>query len=291
MISISSIMDAHDIAQEIRLERQVHKGSFLLLEGLTDIKRFKKFIEQDDCSLVNCFGKKNLIGAIELLYDDGFPGALGLVDADFDRITNKLIDHEGIIFSNYHDFDLDWACCGIIDFYLEEVGDQAKCLDHGGGEEITEAIKNGLKPLSVLRFLNEHQSFGYNLKNLNHVDFFKNFQIDIDSLVGAVFVGQSSNLTEENRIKNLVNAHSKNNFDLNQLTNGHDFNSALGIVLRTDLGGRRPPQSWGNEVGIHFRLIFSDKQLLASELFKKISLWENENKPYLILARRLVRPN
>jgi hypothetical protein len=43
MISIAANMDAYDVAQEIRLERQVHKGSFLLLEGLKDLNRFAKF--------------------------------------------------------------------------------------------------------------------------------------------------------------------------------------------------------------------------------------------------------
>jgi hypothetical protein len=40
MISIQRHMDEYDIAQEVRLERKVHKGSFLLVEGITDIKRF-----------------------------------------------------------------------------------------------------------------------------------------------------------------------------------------------------------------------------------------------------------
>jgi hypothetical protein len=37
MISIAKHMDEHDIAQEVRLERKLHKGSFLLVEGTTDI--------------------------------------------------------------------------------------------------------------------------------------------------------------------------------------------------------------------------------------------------------------
>lgn len=67
MISIARHMDEYDIAQEIRLERKVHKGSFLLLEGDTDIKRFSRFIDEAKCSIVNCYGRRRAIAATEML--------------------------------------------------------------------------------------------------------------------------------------------------------------------------------------------------------------------------------
>ena len=60
MISIAKHMDEYDIAQEVRLERKLHKGSFLLVEGTTDIKRFRVFIDDDGCSLVNVMEEKTL---------------------------------------------------------------------------------------------------------------------------------------------------------------------------------------------------------------------------------------
>ena len=97
MISITKLMDGHDIAQEIRMERQALKNAaFLLLEGDTDLKRFTRYVDEAACSVVNCYGKPNAIEAIELLYEDGFPGALAILDADFDRLTCKLSSHEVI---------------------------------------------------------------------------------------------------------------------------------------------------------------------------------------------------
>ena len=121
MISISRHIDEYDIAEEVRLERCVHKGSFLLVEGDTDIKRFGKFIDSERCSFVNCHGKQKLIGAIKIIYDRGFSGVLGLADADFDRINNCLCEHEGVIYSSTHDFDLDWAAPAAIKTYLTAV--------------------------------------------------------------------------------------------------------------------------------------------------------------------------
>ena len=66
-----------------------------------------------------------------MLYDEGFPGALAVVDADFDRVTNSLLSHEGLIFSALHDLDLDWATPYVVERYLSEVGDKEKCDRYG----------------------------------------------------------------------------------------------------------------------------------------------------------------
>jgi len=72
MISIAKHMDEYDIAQEIRVERMVHKGSFLLLEGDTDIKRFSQFTDEGKCSIVHCYGRRKAIAATKGLSPDNY---------------------------------------------------------------------------------------------------------------------------------------------------------------------------------------------------------------------------
>ena len=153
MISIAQELDAHDIAQEIRQERQVHKGSFLLLAGERDIKRFAKFIDQDACSIQNCFGRDNLLGAIDILVNESFPGVLGLADAEFDRIEGLVTPNERVIFSESHDFDLDLVRTDVLRRYLTEVGHPDKCNEHGGAEGVRAWVLRGCKPLSMLRYI------------------------------------------------------------------------------------------------------------------------------------------
>jgi hypothetical protein len=167
MISIGRHMDEFDIAQEVRLERKVHKGSFLLTEGDTDIKRFAVFIDDNVCSLVNCYGRRNSIEAIKILYKDGFLGALGVVDADFDRIEGKLERHEGLVYSEAHDFDLDWANANVIERYLAEVGEKAKCVLHGPAVDVIGKILDGLKPVSVARLLNHRKQILHKLSGID----------------------------------------------------------------------------------------------------------------------------
>ncbi|MBB5054420.1 hypothetical protein HNQ36_004422 [Afipia massiliensis] len=284
MKSISSNIDAYDIAQQVRQERQVHKGSFLLLEGLTDIRRFEKFVDKDKNQTINCFGRENLIGAIELLYDEAFPGALGLADADFDRVNNSLKEHEGIIYSDSHDFDMDCAATTCLQAYLNETGDVEKCEAIGTTEVIRQMIAERVKPLSVLRLVNVTQQFRYNLQWLDHDKFIIGNQLDQDVLINEV--SQGAFAQNKPVLTMLVSQHSAIDYDLAQITCGHDFYACLGLALRQQLGARKIPQSWRREVEMHFRLAFNDVHFAETNLLKRILEWERENKPYIILAAR-----
>ena len=290
MISIADTMDAFDIAQEIRLERQVHKGSFLLLEGQDDLNRFSKFADAS-CSTVNCFGRSNLIGAIGLLYDEGFPGALGLADADFDRISNSLSFHEGIIYSERHDFDLDWACQTVLSRYLTEVGDRVKCEAIGDVEAISRFIIDAVKPLSVLRLLNHRHGLKYRLTRIRHHELLSDKaqpSIDVERLIEHVSTGAFSGDRTKSELKARILAHAKTQFDGLQLTNGHDFLTMLGIALQQKLGDRQIPQTWGSEIELHFRLAYSEEDFVASSLFVAILAWQDVNQPYVILKPSLM---
>jgi hypothetical protein len=287
MISIAAGMDEFDIVQEIRFERQVHKGSFLLLEGPEDLKRFTRFTDQKQCSTVNCFGRQNLINAIKLLYDDGFAGALGLADADFDRLTNSLDIHEGIIYSEAHDFDLDWACEGTLHRYLQEVGDNEKCGAAGNAPGIAAIIFESAKPLSVMRYVNHNQRLRYSLRNIRHEQVVTGCVVEVDLLVEHVSTGAFSNAERKQRLRQLVRGHLGNQFDPLQLTNGHDFLAILGIALRDKFGKRLPPQTWRSEVQMHFRLAYSEEDFVRSDVFKAIVQWQNDNRPYVILKPHL----
>lgn len=287
MLSITKDMDAYDVAAEIRIERQVHKGSFLLLEGERDIGRFSDFADVDECSIVNCYGRPRLLGAIEILYDEGFSGALGLADADFDRVLGRLKEHEGVIYSSFHDFDIDMMMSGIFDKYIREAGDAAKCQAMGTTSGIISALMEGIKPVSVAKYLNERGNIKYKLRSI-HIDRCINgINVVIPDYIDLIFEGYSPTVAEKAAVEGLITTHSSNQFDLLQITNGHDFFINLGMGLRGILGNRTSSQTYGREVEMHFRLSFGERQFKKLDAFSKILEWEVENYPYRILDNAL----
>ena len=287
MISIARHMDEYDIAQEVRLERKVHKGAFLLLEGSTDIKRLSRFVDDAKCSTVNCYGRLKATKAIELLYDEGFPGVLGLVDADFDRIDGTPPEHEGLIYSVAHDFDMDWITEDIIRKYLDEVGDRQKCESHGSAQAIIDKILLSLKPISVARYFNHTKHISYKLSDIDITKCLSGFSVNIDEYVDLIFENRNASDEMKSAIRGQITGGIKQTYDLRQLTNGHDFICALGVCLRTELGSRRDVHTWSREVEMHIRLLYSDTEFRSSNLYNEICAWTTDNPKYTILYARL----
>lgn len=283
MKSIAGLIDGPTLAAEVRMERQKHKGSFLLLEGATDVKRFERFIDEGKCSFVNCFGKPNVKGAVDQLYDDGFSGAVGMVDADFDRLLNLVTQHEGLIWSDGHDFDLDTAITTVFERYLGEVADPAKVAASGGPRAFLAGLLSALKPLSALRFANEKHGLGYSLTQLEHDKFFDGATVDIEKLIEYVSWGKFSSTAQRDALRSHIQRYATAPIDLIQMTCGHDFCAALGIALRAQLGSRKSPQTWRSEIEMHFRLALDFGHLKETGVVAALSSWEAANEPYRVL--------
>lgn len=268
------------------MERGVHKGSFLIVEGNTDAKRFSHYVDETGCSIVNSYSRKKALGAIKLLNKWKLKGAIAVVDADFDRVNQSLKELPNVAYSATHDFDLDWVQPHIVERYLREVGDAEKCGMAGTATEIIKKIMEGLKPVSVARLLNIRGQLRFKVSGIKVDDCFSGFRVDIQGYVNLLTQHEQIVEPEKERLVQMIETAAKQTFDLLQLTNGHDFHCALGACLRSDLGQRRPHQAWGSEVETHLRLAFSDTDFQRSEVFKKLSAWEKANVPFRVIDER-----
>jgi hypothetical protein len=286
MLSIANHMDEFDIATEVKLERKVHKGSFFLVEGATDIVRFGAHIDKNLCSLVNCYGRDKVIRAIQVLYNWGFVGALGAVDKDFDEALGQFVEMDDLVYSESHDFDLDWATPAAVGRYLDQVGNPAKCSAHGDSAALVDRIMEGLKPVSVAKLLNAAGKIEHKLSHIDVQICTDGFVIEIASYVDTILRNEKSPEKYKSDIEKMITNALTNTYDLRQITNGHDFHAALGVCLRSRLGERRDVHTWGSEIEWHLRLAFQDSDLRQTKVFAAIRSWEDDNPPYLILADR-----
>jgi Protein of unknown function (DUF4435) len=287
--SITRHIDEFDIAQEVRMERGKHKGSFLLLEGSTDIKRFSNFINSTACSTVNSYGRETALKALDLLDDEGFEGVLAIVDADFDRILKNLWLHEAVIYSESHDLDLDWAQPDVVGRYLIEVGDPKKSISFGSTESIVAAIVEGLRPVSIARLLNKRGTIRHKLSDVDIMGCFVGLAVDLFKYVEQVcFKRGIADAEEQKELKESISrALSREIHDPFQITNGHDFNCALGIALRSELGNRREVHTWASEIELGIRLAYSRDDFCKSVTCRDIKAWEARNLPYRVLLSDL----
>ena len=110
---------AHVIANEIRMKRSHYHGPFLVVEGRDDRLFLQKFISRDTCNIVVAQNKDTVRYAIRILDDNGFAGALGIVDADFDRIQNIQTGYSNVLMYQHHDLETMLLCSPALRHVLE----------------------------------------------------------------------------------------------------------------------------------------------------------------------------
>ena len=283
MRSMTKYLKPADICADLRMLRQTHKGMFVLLEGAGDFKRFKKFYSEE-AILVNCWGKDNVYGAIDIEQNSAREDVIGFVDSDFDNIHGDGEDNEDVVRSRFHDFDVDVCATGVFARYLAEVGDPAKVEAEGGAQACVECLLQALKPLSALRYASVRNDLGYSLTKLDHAEFFDGHVIDVSAMIDHVSYGKFSSQEHKDGLRARIDQYLAPDFDLWQFTNGHDLIAALGIALRGRFGNRHRVLTNRSEVEKHLRLAFDVADFQHTGHLAAIRNWEQTRAVTLLLA-------
>lgn len=283
MKSITNHLNPKDFFAQIRMERQKHNGVFFLMEGSTDVRRFEKFLEISNVSVIPCWGKPNVVATIDMVQQAGSEDCLGFVDADFERILRCFAEKDGIVYSKHHDFDMDICTTKVVPRYLSEFAVKERLDSEGGCDAFVDSILESLRPLSAMRFANEKHQLNYSLKNLRLEKFFDGFKVDVDTMINAVSTERFSTEEHKRNMRSQINRYANISVDLKQFTNGHDFIAALGIALQKRIADRLPPQTWRREVEAHLRLAFDHADFYASGLAEKILSWQSTKENLTLL--------
>jgi len=262
------------ICADLRMQRQKHKGAFALVEGSNDIKRFKKFYKSDGVVFINCWGKGNVIDVIDYEQNAANEDVLGFVDSDFERITADVEQNDDIIYSRYHDFDLDVCFTSVVARYLTEMGNETKLAAAGGANECLNSLLEALKPLSAMRYANAQHNMGYRLSDLNLAAFFDGHTINVEAMIDEASLGKFDTAQDKAALRQRIGQYETANVDLLQFTNGHDLIAAIGIALRDRIGERHPLQSHRGEVERHLRLTFDVADFKQTGHLAAIRNWE-----------------
>jgi hypothetical protein len=102
--------DADEIIAEIKMEKAVYKGGFLLVEGDDDVGfwelRLIDSINNNRVKLIKADGKFNAVNAAKLLDTENEQRTIGVVDADFDHALNISLETKRLIFTDDTDLEM-----------------------------------------------------------------------------------------------------------------------------------------------------------------------------------------
>ena len=262
-----------DKLNELRLDL-AHPNSdgicFVLLEGETDIRLFRKFFNLENCKVENIPGGNPKLEAAVFELVNIYELVFGIRDADFIHISTIPYSNKNMFLTDYHDMEMSLASnddsISTIVFEFTDI----PAVNHN---LIREKVITTIEQISLLRWLNYRDNLEIVFEKTGFQDLlsFTNLTIDFEQYFNRL-LSKSPNAkivdiaTIKSKMDNLK-ALNKNPY---QLCNGHDFIKALTQFIRE----QGKVKNIGEDiVSSILRINYSKEKFHTTQLYTSIKTW------------------
>lgn len=272
------------IANEIRMMRSQYSGTFLLVEGREDRLFMERFLHLEYCKIRVVEGKQNVYDVIQILDQDKFSGALGMVDADFDRVIGNPRPSNNIIMPEGHDLESMIMSSPALGRVLNEFASETK-LQMLDSDTLGELLKSAL-PISYLRLHSLMKKLDLKFKKLKYGRWIDKATLKSckHSLIETVKNhSQRPDLSSEELAAAMEGIEGAK-FCAREMCVGTDLIEILSLGLKKAIGSNS--QSLlvsGDNLRRCLRLAYSDDEFRSSRLCEEIRKWEEQGHGFRVL--------
>jgi len=272
------------IANQVRMRRSSHKGSFLIVEGRSDKLVYERFIDGTNCEFSIASGKDNAVAAIRILEQDNFAGVLAIIDADFCRLELNLPSSSNLLLTDEHDLEMMLLKSLALDKVLSERGSEDKINNFGQDIRLT-LLERG-KKIGYLRWVSFKENLSLKFEELSFSRFIDKATLVIDTgkLIKAVKDHSQKFALREQDIQNSIETLEKAAYDPWQVCCGHDIICILSIGLSKVWGSWKTNEIRSDILERELRLAYEYAYFRSTQLYQSIQQWEVKNKPYQVLS-------
>ncbi len=282
---------ANSIVNKIIVTRQYPGNdaqAFLIVEGFTDEKFYRSFIDEDKCQIIVADGKATAVEVVSLLGQEQFIGILALVDADFD-VLEGLPSPKNVLFTDTHDLETMIIKSPALAKVLREFGSQNKVAtfeQHAKKNITTVMLENGLR-IGYLRWASLRNGLSLTFEELEFEKFVSKEKLilDIAKLIKTVKdKSQKPGLLESDvlsKMKQLENAAH----DPWHVCCGHDLVCILSLGLTKAIGTHSTKEVTPEIVEKLLRLAYERSYFVKTQVYLLIRQWEHDNTPFTILSQ------
>ena len=272
------------IATELKMRRLLHNGSFLILEGVDDL-RFWRRRKHVECELVDGEGKPNVVGGIDRLDSVGFQGAIGVVDDDYDSLLGKRLSSPNLVTTAVHDLECLLCRSTALDKVLDEYGDIHKLqrFEKRNRQDARSALLDRSAAIGRVRWAALRLGIGIDSKTWRVPRFVAegDWSVDDKTMLAVAAPNHVDKLRREIDALPTV--------DLWRIARGHDMIEILRIGLKKVLGNISPTVGV-KEISRSLRLAMPPDELKSTGLGQAIRDWESHNKPYSVFPHENTTP-
>ena len=268
------------------------KDYYLIVEGPKDSKIYGKFINNEKITIKIVFGNQKVRDVIEILTKRGFDRKIGIIDADFTRITEDEVEIDGLFITDDHDIEVMVIKTRALNDVLHIFCFKSKIQEFEKKHKISvrDQIFGLGKEIGYLKLANKIYDLGLVFKPKNpegNQIKYKNFISDEtlkylgdEKLIDTVF-NYSVNKSEKIQCKNIINDKfstiKEKERPIDQLVNGHDLTNALYILMKNVLSSRNKMLQCTNSVEDCLTLAYKFNDFKATDLFAEIKNWADKN--------------
>lgn len=280
-----------EMINEYEREHGIHY--FLVVEGDSDEKFFKKFLDCEKCK-VSKIGeggndrennKKKVLEFIKKQNERRKKCYLGIIDADFDHILQKEETTENIITTDYHDMEMVILNSqpDISSLYAEIADTRLiKEFENNSGQFI-ESVMNVAYEIGILRLacIKRPERSRPSTKDLKFQSSIrKDFSINMHELVTRVVKGSDGKCQFEQDLEEWMNFEKQQNHDKYQVCCGHDVTAILVQCFSDDedsLGYGCTPLLNSSRIESLLRVAYRSDSFQQTKMYTKILEWQKKN--------------
>jgi hypothetical protein len=286
---LRQFLNEHTQANEIRMLRSQFQGAFLIVEGSTDQRFYKRFIDPDQCMIRAASGKEMALKVMDILERDRFPGILAILDADSLIVEQAVPASPNILLTDDHDIEMVIIRSPALEKVLDEYASEAKIAQfkQQTGQDVRSALLERGLHLGYLRWHSLRANLALKFEDLDFTKFVKRDALSFSpaAMIRAIKDhSQKPGLNEHDILARLQELAALGH-DPAQICCCHDAITLLALGLCKIWGshntGDLPPAALESIL----RIAFETAHFHATRLYAAICTWEQTNTPYVILAK------
>ena len=281
-------LTTHDIANTVRMTRTLHKGAFLIVEGDTDARVYKRFVDETDCKVIPAHNKDNATDVLKILENENLEGILVIVDADFWHLEGIITNSVNLFLTDTHDLEtMIISNSEALEKILSECGstNKIKQLHH----PVIHLVLEATLPIGLFRWIASPSKDNLPLKFRdlsfeNFVDIPK-LKVNINKLLEEVKANSGDPEINEESIKNKIKSLKKEKHDPWQVCSGHDMVHILAIGLQSVFGNKKMRNLKADVLERMLRVAYEYSHFQLTQLCRSIKSWEKTNDGYKVLKQ------
>ncbi len=266
-----------DKLNELRLDI-VHPNNFginfILVEGDSDIRLFRKFFDIEKCKIENIPGGKNKLEKCVNTLINIYPLIIGIRDTDFLNLNNVNYIKQNMFLTDKHDIettmlsDEDVLSALVFEFSDKPVGEHI---------DLRNEIMQCIEMIGYLKWLNciEKLELKFNKCGFDDLVSFDSLNIDFDEyFLRVISKSPNARITDINIIKEKIIHLRASKPDMLQLTNGHDLVKTFANYFKNVSGVNGVSDE---NIASILRVSFNTEQLEKTTLYTELENWCNNN--------------